>query len=207
MTTLQTRIRAHACSLAVFAAAPCASAAIVHSGLLNINIPSTVDGLYLNVVTGQMSTSASTAPLGWDVNFWGSTALNLFTPTTNPGGGAYVGSGSNYNNIPYIGGISIGASSTFSNTGTATLNPGTPLLLNSTLNGVGFRFINEANGNQIHYGYARFAVASTASAQPRFLVEYFYESTAGQTLFLFPSPGPTSLGLLALSGTLRRRRN
>lgn len=51
-----------------FSAAP-AGAAIVYSGLRNIPIPTTADGITLDADTGATSTS-STPPAGWDINFF-----------------------------------------------------------------------------------------------------------------------------------------
>ena len=44
-----------------------AQSAIIYSGLRNIAIPTTFDGIYLDIDNGATSTSAST---GWDVNFF-----------------------------------------------------------------------------------------------------------------------------------------
>lgn len=178
---------------------------IVYSGPVSINVPSTTAGIYLNVVTGVFNTAPASAP-GWDVNPWSSTALNMFTPTPNPGGGSYAGTGTTYFNL--AAGTSIGPASTWSGTGTATLNAGTPLNLSSSNNLVGFRFINEANGNQIHYGWMRLSLAATAGGQPRAIVEYAYENVAGQAILAGAVPAPASLGLLGLGamGLVSRRR-
>jgi hypothetical protein len=178
-------------------------AAVIFSGPVSINIPSTTAGVYLNVVTGISSTSPASAP-GWDVNPWSSTSLNMFTPTPNPGGGSYNGTGATYFNLTV--GDTIGVGSTWSGTGTATLNGGTPLNFNSSNNYVGFRFINEANGNAIHYGWMQIAVAGTAAGQPRTIVGYAYEDVAGASITI---PGPGALALLGLAGLVghsRRRR-
>lgn len=186
------------------AAATSAHAVIVYSGIVNINIPSTVDGLYLNVVSGAFSTDNDTAPTGWDVNLWGANSLDMFTPTPSPGGGAYYGSGSNYALLPP--GFIVGPSSTFCTATNATVSPSTPLQFNSATNLIGFRFRNEANGNQIHYGWMRVALGPTAAGQPRTLVEYVYESVAGQSVFFPPSPGTAGVGLLGVCIGMRRRR-
>src|SRR4029079_9634569 len=65
-----------------------ADAAIIYVANANINLPSTTDGVYLNVVTGVNGTAAGTP--GWDVNPWSSTGLGLFNPAA-PTGGVYVG--------------------------------------------------------------------------------------------------------------------
>jgi hypothetical protein len=50
-----------------FAIPPSANAAVIYSGLQNIAIPTTFDGIYLDLDTGATSTSVIT---GWDVNFF-----------------------------------------------------------------------------------------------------------------------------------------
>lgn len=178
-----------------------ADAAVVHSGPVNINIPSTTAGVYLNVVTGVSNTNPGLVS-GWDLNPWSSTAFNMFSPSPNPGG-PHVGTGSTYFNLAV--GTLVSGASTFSGTGTSTISGTTPLNFNSNNNYVGFRFINEANSNQVHYGWMRIALGASASAQPRAIVEYAYESVAGQGITV---PEPTSIGLLAMGagGLITRRR-
>jgi hypothetical protein len=180
-----------------------ADAAVVYSGIVNINIPSTTDGVYLNVVTGAFNFS-SPGVAGWDVNPWSSTSLNMFTPTPNAGGGSYVGSGSNYNNVAF--GSQIGPASTYGSTGVNTINPATPLNLNSSNNLIGFRFINEANGNAIHYGWMRISLSNTPQSQPRAILDYGWDNVAGTPVSVFPEPGSLALLALGAAGLLRRRQ-
>jgi hypothetical protein len=182
-----------------------ADAAIVWSGPVSINIPSTTAGIYLNVVTGVSGTAAGTP--GWDVNPWGSGSLNHFSPTPNPGGGPMVGNGAaNYNNLAPN--TPIGAGSTFTATGTTTINAATPHNLNSSDNLHGFRFINETQGNCISFGWLRISLGATAQAQPRAIVEYAYDNTCGAEIGAGVTPEPGSLALLAMgaAGVLIRRR-
>lgn len=201
----RSRLHSHLISIltVLSVAAPQVNSAIVIRAGININIPSTASGVYLNVVTGALGTSAATAPQGWDINPWGSTSLSMFTPTPSPGGGAYVGSGTNFNNLAP--GFLVGPSQTYCAPDTATINPATPLNPNSSNNIFGFRFVNEANGNEVHYGWFRVSLSSPVSAQPRTIIEYGYQDLPGVAAG-FPSPGTAStLGSLAFL-TLRRRR-
>ena len=51
---------------AMGAAVPC-GATIVYSGPVNIPLPSTVDGVYINLITLQTATSGQALP-SWDIN-------------------------------------------------------------------------------------------------------------------------------------------
>ena len=52
-----------------------ARAVIVYSGVVNINIPSTVDGVYLNVVSGAFSTNARVSRIaGWSSDLLGASS-------------------------------------------------------------------------------------------------------------------------------------
>lgn len=206
MSKLLKRLDAHFVAVAAAGVAgvgaTSAEAAVVHSGPVSINIPTSTAGIYLNVVTGISGTAA--VAVGWDVNPWGSgTALNMFTPTPNPGGGSSVGTGTNYFNLAE--GTLVSAASTFAGTGTATISGTTPLNFNSSNNLIGFRFINEANANAIHYGWMRISLSASGGSQPRSIVEYAYESVAGAGIV---APTPGSLALLAIGavGLAGRRR-
>ena len=216
MQSLKSRLDRHfvACSAAAAAATvgavQTANASIVYSGVVNLPIQATTNGLYLNVVTGAINepgnTGGSTVP-GWDINPWSSSTLNYFSPGA-PSGGAYVqggGTGTNTANLPFNTPIFSGSTFGF---GGATTTGAMPHLLNSDQNLVGFRFQNEANGNQTHYGWFRVSLSESLSSQPRLLVEYAYEDVAGVEIGAGQIPAPGSLALLALGGLglMGRRR-
>lgn len=186
-----------------------ANAAIVWSGVVNLNIPSTTNGLYLNVVTGANNLPAggagSTVP-GWDINPWSSTTLNLFSPTGLPAS-VNGASTSAYARLGAAGGNNLPAGTVID----ASNFYGTPITNNFTLNSsdniIGFRFRNEANA-QIHYGWARISLGATLQGQPRSLVEYAYEDQPGVAIAAGAIPAPGSLALLGLgaAGLVSRRR-
>jgi hypothetical protein len=217
MASIKTRLDGHfvACSAVAAAAAmggvaQNADAAIVHSGAVNLNVASTTNGLYLNVVTGQINepgnTGGASVP-GWDINPYSSGAMNMFNNSNTPGGTYIVGGGTGLAPANMPAGSPVGAAGPFG--GGVIPTTGTfPFNLNSSNNLVGFRFVNEANGNQVHYGWFRVSLAGTTTAQPRAVVEYAYEDVAGAAIPAGAIPAPGSLALLALgaAGLMGRRR-
>ncbi|MEP7014219.1 MAG: PEP-CTERM sorting domain-containing protein [Verrucomicrobiota bacterium] len=179
-------------------ALPTADADIIWSGPVNINIPSTTAGVYLNVQTGVSNPSPGLAP-GWDVNPYGSTSLILFNPTA-PVGGVYVvdapggTSATLPDNLPF--GLLISAASGFGS-GTGETTGPTAFVVNSSSNIVGFRFQNEAAANQTQYGWMRITLAGTTGAQPRAIVEYAYDNT-GAGILAGAVPEPSSMALLGV---------
>src|SRR5690349_10549153 len=98
-----------------------AHAAIVYSGAVSINVPSTTSGVYLNVVTG-VSSPVRTQVSGWDVNPWHATQLNMFS---DPGGiSTYIGSSFGYYNL--AAGEHISAALGFANTASVINDPWHP---------------------------------------------------------------------------------
>ena len=214
------RLNAHfaACAtgaVAVLGGASSASAQIAWSGIINQNIPSTTNGLYLNVVDYFLSGGVSgwntdggggaTVP-GWDVNPWSATTLNFFNPT-QPAGGVYMRvdtAVAGVSNLAFN--TTIGDGALWSQ-GVAQTTGSNPFNLNSSENLVGFRFFNEAGGT-IHYGWMRIELAGTLAAQPRALVEFAFELTPGASIGagVIPAPGAIALlGLAGLAGSRRRR--
>lgn len=209
---LKSRLDRHfvACSAAAAAASvgvvqQQAEAAIVYSGVVNINIPSTTAGVYVNVVTGVNDPVPGNVP-GWDLNPWSSSNLNFFNPAA-PAGGVYSRGGATTGVANLPNGYMIDAGNIWTS-GSATTNAGWTWNLNSSDNLFGFRFQNEANGNQTHYGWARISLSTSLFAQPRLLVEYAYEDQAGVGIAAGAIPTPGSLALLALgaAGLAGRRR-
>jgi hypothetical protein len=187
---------------ALFAAAT-AHAQVVSSGIVNLPISATLNGLYLNVVTGANnlpgSTGGSTVP-GWDINPWSATGIAFFSPAA-PAGGAYVlAATSTVANLAP--GNLIGGTSTFGSGTSANVAQWT---LNSSDNFFGFRFNNEAGGT-LHYGWAQ--IRFGASLTDRTLVQYAFDATPGASIAVVPEPGTYAmmgLGVIALLVARRRQ--
>ena len=183
---LKRRLEAHfgvlaaVCATGAMAAAEKADAGVVYSGVVNINVPITVAGVYLNLVTGVNATTPAGSP-GWDINPWGtSTFFAYANNAAGPMDGILTGLGNSAaltDNLP--------AGTMIDGTGTYTRGPGsettgsTVFALNSSQNLIGIRFQNEANGNQIHYGWVRMSFSTALNVAPRTVVEYAYEDQAG----------------------------
>jgi hypothetical protein len=209
MKTTTNRLTAHFAACAVVASAGAmgaahqADAAIVWSGIVNIAIPSNIDGVYMNILTGQTGTSG-TSVAGWDINPYGSTTLQFWA---NTGGGYVRGLGSDSTLVDNLAqGTLINASQAFG-TGTAESTGSTAFIPGSMSNLVGFRFVNEATG-ATHYGWMRILLGGTGLAsQPRAIIEYAYESVAGAGIgagVIIPAPG--AIALLCIAGFASRRR-
>lgn len=180
-----------------------ADAYVVWSGIININIPSTSDGVYLNVVTGQLGSSGPSVS-GWDVNPYSGAGLEFFSPT---GGGFVSGLGSDASLVDNLAfNTLIGSGQTFSNGAAAIESSGsTRFHFSSSQNLVGFQFINEATGST-HYGWMRLQLWNGPGLQPRAIVEYAYETDAGVGINAGLIPAPGAVALLGMAGVLGSRR-
>jgi hypothetical protein len=181
-------------ALAAPVVAPSADADIVWSGPVNINIPSTTAGVYLNVVTGVNDPNPASVP-GWDVNPYGGTVLDMFSPAA-PAGGVYVGDGGGYFNL--TSGTMISGASTFVFGGGISPTSPNPLNFNSSNNLIGFRFQNEAQGNVTEYGWMRISLAADQGSQPRAIVEYAYQNNPDLGINAGAIPEPTTAALLGV---------
>jgi hypothetical protein len=178
--------------------APQASADIIWSGMVNIPVPDNIDGVYLNVITGQTGSSGGAVP-GWDINPYSAVAgnFNLWSATTTE---SWFNVGGTY---PVSFGTMIDPAGTYTRPGGGT-NVGTQVTLNSP-NLFGFRFTNEGN-SQVHYGWAE--ITFGANAGTRTITQYAYESNPGVGIGAGAIPEPGSFTALALGalGLFGRRR-
>lgn len=166
-------------------------------------VPFSINGVYLNVVTGVAS---PTNVAGYDINpyFSGSTSppaiFRLFTSSV--GGGGVLGGATA---TPLTVGSVVGPAGTFAS-GVSNANAATP-----GTNYYGFRFLNEATA-AINYGY----IVVAQSANPPLagsvkILGYAYENTGAAigVAAVVPEPSTTLLmlgGLLA-AGALRLRQS
>ena len=214
-STLSPRVNARLASYATLAGAalaapalaPDAGAAIIYSGPINLNIPTTTSGIYLNLVTGVSNTAPASAP-GWDFNPWGTGSLFLYGAGTGNGALDNLAGGSSatlIDNLPL--GTSISGTSAYGNFAAETTGA-TLFNLNSSANYVGIRFTNEATG-ATNYGWAQLSISASYISQPRTIVGYAYDDT-GAAIAAGAVPEPTTnaalgLGALALGAMGVRR--
>jgi len=180
-------------------AIPSADASIVYSGVVSIVIPATTSGVYLNVVTGVNNVSPGLVP-GWDINPYNSTNLSFFGASPSASSGYIVNfpggsSATLVDNLPIgtpiqAAGFTFGTINAAETTGTTTFN------LNSDNNYVGFRFQNEAAGNQVQFGWVQIHLGATYTDASRKIIGYAYENTGAA----IPAgiPEPTTFALLGV---------
>ena len=188
-------------------AASAARADYVYSGVVSIQIPTTDDGVFIDLNTGAFG-SSRTAVAGWDLNIFGAGTLMLSGQGDvgfMASGGA---SGSLIDNLDFM--AQIGESSSFSSgpmgvetTGSAAMN------FNSSQNLIGFRFLDASTGGY-HYGWMRLQLSDSSIGEPRAIFEYLWESTPGAWTSAGVIPAPGAIALLAgmpcgLAGRRRRR--
>jgi uncharacterized repeat protein (TIGR01451 family) len=154
-----------------------ANAAIIDSGVVNLTVPASTVGIYINVVTNVNSTAAAVA--GWDFNPWASGGnLQFFSSTNAANNNQVVGAA---NAITALApGATIGPASTFGATGGAGGNTtGTAFRLTGTTY-AGFRFTRESD-TSLHYGYAEMTTTA-GTGFPAVVVRYVYEDVANTAI-------------------------
>ncbi len=177
-----------------------AAAAVIYSCLQNIIIPTTFDGVYVDIDNGNTSTSAI---LGWDVNFFfggvgigGSTA---FQPARDGTGVSdtvlkYALNDLIDGSLLYAGALETGSSD---HLGLA------PTQFQDGVEGyLGFKFTkNDSSGP--FYGWMR--VTLTANTAGALLHDWAWEDSGSAIMVGAPEPGRAALLLLALGALVMRR--
>lgn len=222
MQSVSDRLNRHfaACAAAVVAATAVTSgseAAIVYSGLKNIAVPATTDGVYVNLITG----ANSSAPVaGWHINPWGTTGLRFgtaypvpdvyfvgLTPagSTSSGGTAVnlaLGSLIKFDGTSTAGASSMNAAYGWSFTGSAaafgTATQQWKLNSDNYLGVLAF----EGDGSVLK-AWVRISVGATNLQ--RTIVDWAYELDGGD-LVVGAVPAPGAAALLAIAGVVGRRR-
>lgn len=202
---------------ALFMAAPAVEAAIVYTNLTSapLTIPNSIDGIYLNVVTGATGSSGSAVP-GWDLNPYNNGAGLTFYGAASPSGILATGT-AGLNAVTQSLAVGFVISSTpltgfynqFQTTAAAFQTPGQRY--------VGFRFLNESTST-INYGWALISTSAGTTGSlgfPASILGYAYENTglsimAGQ-ISAVPEPSTFAMFGVAVAGALglgaaRRRR-
>ena len=146
-----------------------ATAAVIDSGPVNIVLPNTFAGVYINILTGATG-SASFA--GWDLNpYLTGTGMGIFWDTTNTTStGGVVAAATTTPFLVLAPGATISVASTFSRTIQAASS------FRVTQDAfLGFRFFNEGT-SAVNYGYAELTTTGP-DGFPMTIVHYVYENT------------------------------
>jgi hypothetical protein len=180
----------------------------VYSGVQNIAVPQTFDGVYLNIQTGA---TALTEPATWNTAPW----LNPFfggvgianSPLLQPiitgtdqivniAPGGIIGFGGNFGPAP-------SGSSTHVGPAANQFQPG-------VTGYIGYRFQLPGGGGSDYFGWMGVQVNNTGAGT---IIDWAYQNTAGQpvaagSISAVPEPVTTAIGL-ALCGVcvMRRRRS
>lgn len=174
-------------------------AAVIHSGAQNILIPTTFDGVYVDIDSGNTSTSPI---LGWDVNlFFGGVGIagsTRFQP-------ARMGTGNMDTVLKYALNDLIDGSLLYAGaqeTGSSDHLGALGNFQDGVEGFLGFRFTkNDASGP--FYGYMR--VTLTANTPGGMIHDWAWEDSG--LAIMIPEPGRAVLLLLGgMVGVLRRRR-
>ena len=189
--------------LAFLAVSPALHAAIVSSGIVDLAIPTTFEGIYLNLDTGATGTSEFS---GWDVNFvfGGSEIYNsdAFQPVRTG-----TGNSDAFRNL--VEGFEIAAGTSFYSTnfgGSLTHLGNSPGQFPAATEGyLGFSFVTDGSAGP-YYGWMR--VTLTANTAGGVIHEWAYDDS-GSAITIVPEPATWSAlaGLCALALVLLRRRS
>jgi len=192
-------------ALLVIAAASAAHAGLIYSGVQNVPVPLTLDGVYLSMsngaTTGSYPGDWGTAP--WINPFFGGVDVansDLLRPITT-GAGQLVNLASG-TVIDSTGNFVLGESGSSTHVGPAAnqFQIGTPGIL-------GFEF-ETTTGGPMYYGWLRMTVNNSGSGN---IVDWAYDNAAGTPvqagISSVPEPAAMLVGVsLCAVGMLRRRR-
>ena len=210
--SLNARFRPQSGILAIFlgllAFALPAPAAVIYSGEQNLSVAQSLEGLYLNVVTGSTATLQpgdwATAP--WINPFFGGVSIgssDLLRPKIT--GGSQI--------LQLAVGTVIDSSGTYAaaESGSAThIGPGGDQFQFGASQMLGF-VMQTGTGSPLYYGWLRLIIDNSGAGT---LQDWAYDNTPGTaipaglsgTTFVIPEPSRALLLLLSLHSLLLRRR-
>lgn len=200
--SLSTRLQKHMVAAAAVAAgvAGTASAAVNYSGLVNLAVPATFYGLYVNTETGAFASNAPGAGVpGWDINPYGSADLRMWCPA-NGGMMRYSSTSATTCGSLDVGQVVSAAGLFVQTTAAVTFGGAAGQWKVNSINYFGFRMTTAANDG-FHYAFGRMQVGATATS--RTLLDWYWEGTAGTAITV---PGPGAAALMGLAGVMGRRR-
>ena len=170
-------------------------AAIVDSGPINLAIPATFFGIYLNVVTNATATAAPSPP-GWDLNpFVTGGFLTFFTSTNVANNNQVVGAAAPAGATLLAAGAVVGPASAYAAAGAVTAPA---FRVASTTSFVGFRFTNEVTST-LNYGYAQLTT-SAPNGTPATITRYVYQND-GTAITIAAGVGGNTAPVLAYTPT------
>ncbi len=184
-----------------------ACADFVYSGVVSIDIPSSADGLFIDLHSGTYGSSRDSIA-GWDLNIYGVGTMMLAGQGDFGFMAAGGASGQLIDNLQFR--TEIGSGSSFAQGPLGIETSGSSAFnFNSSQNLVGFRFRSSETGHY-HYGWMRLQLSGSDFGQPKAVFEYLWESTPGTWTNAGVIPAPAAVALLAgvpcaLAG--RRRRS
>jgi hypothetical protein len=183
------------------AAAPAASAAIVYSGVQNIPIPYTFEGVYLNLVTGQTIISEPSDFYGAPSSAWINLDFAGVDIVNGDGLTVLVQNLDQAVNLPFGGAID--GTGNFASGPSASTNHLGATFQAETRGYIGFRMNPTGGGAQ--YGWIQVSLNDDSSGG--MIINYGYEDVIGASIGAgVPEPGTGLLAALALGTLFRRRR-
>jgi hypothetical protein len=199
MTRLGVCISALAGALAVQPAS-----AVIVTFTTPVVVPNTLDGLYINLMTGATGSSPALVP-GWDFNPWSaSNTLTFFWNGTPAGtsGGVAVSAAGPYIDLPI--GAGVGAASTFS---TSSGSAQTLAFQATGTHTLGLRFFNEST-SAINYGVLSM-VTTGPEGFPATITGWSFENSGSAFAQVVPEASTAAmlaLGILCIGAVGGRRR-
>ena len=191
-------------SFAAIAAIPSASAAIVYSGVRNIPIPYTFDGVYLNIVSGQTTTSEPLDFFGSPSSPWINLDFAGVDIVNGDGLVVIVQNADQAVNVPF--GAPIDGTGSFAsgpNASTTHLGGGPGQFQAETPGFIGFRMNPTGGGNQ--FGWIQVSLNDDSSGGT--IINYAYEGTLSAPILAgVPEPASGLLAVITLGTLFNRRR-